>query len=327
MNYSGNDARFQIGLESTYGTAVTPTTQLEVLSDSLHQVNISVESEALVGAVTTPFYSVVGKKVEGDMSIEVHPDNIGLLLAATLGAEAAVTGATSFTHTFTPVKGGDSLPSLTAVIDKKADEFTYAGLKVDTLTLETDPGSLLTSTISFVGQKEILTGAIEDLDVSPLNPFHFNHMKIYFGTADETATTNIDQAVSFSFNYANNLENDLFVADGTEYMAEIDYQKRDITFDIETLYDADTNSYRETNYKTGTKLSVKVEFTHDQEVVAGTKYKLTLDMKNCVITEAPNDVSGGERLRIPLSFRALEVGSTPAITVSLVNAEENEYIA
>jgi len=152
-------------------------------------------------------------------------------------------------------------------------------------------------------------------------------MKIYFGTANATAATNIDQAVSLSFNYANNLENDLFLADGTDFMAEIDYQKRDITFDIETLYDADTNTYREANYKTGAKLSVKIEFTHDQEVVTGTKYKLTLDMKNCVITEAPNDISGSERLRIPLSFRALEVGSTPAITVTVVNAEDAEYIS
>ncbi len=325
-NFSGNDARLQIAKEASYGTAATPTSQLEFLSESLQQVNISVESEALVGAVTTPYYSVVGSKVEGDVSIEVHPDNIGLLLGAALGSEAAVSGTTSYTHTFTPVKGGGSLPSVTAVVDKKADVFTFAGLKVDTLTLETNPSSLLTSTISFIGQKEVLTGSIQSLDASALDPFHFNHMKIYFGTAGSTATTNIDQAVNFSFTYANNLENDLFVADGTSYMTEIDYQKRDITFDIETLYDADTNTYRETNYKTGTKMSVKVEFTHNSEVESGVNYKLTLDMPNCVITEAPNSVAGPERLRIPMTFRALEVGSDPAITVTLVDAEADKYI-
>ena len=325
-NFSGNDARLQIGKEATYGTAATPAVQLEFLNTSLNQTNTPVESEALVGAVTTPYYSIVGSKVEGDVAIEVHPDNIGLIIGSALGSEKAVVGTTSYTHEFTPVKGGGSLPSVTVVVDKKADVFTYSGLKVDTFTLETDPSSLLTSTISFIGQKEQLTGTIQELSASELDPYNFNHMKICFGTAGAEATTVIDQAVNFSFTYANNLENDLFVADGTQYMAEIDYQKRDITFDIETLYDSDTNTYRENNYKTGAKMSVKVEFTHNSEVVSGTKYKLVLDMPNCVITEAPNDVSGPERLRIPLSFRALEVGSAPAITIKTIDAEADKYI-
>lgn len=321
MNYSGNDTKLQIGLETTYGTEVTPSVQLEFLSESLHQVNTSVESEALVGAVTTPYFNVVGKKVEGDCSIEVHPDKIGEILYAALGVEAEPTVVDTgvYSHAFTAVSGGTSLPSITAVVDKKADVFTYTGLKVDSFSLETDPGSLLTSTVSFVGQKELLTGEIQSLSVSTINPWDFNHMKVYFGTAGSVATTNIDEATSFSFNYSNNLENDLYVADGTQYMTEIDYQKRDITFDIETLYNTSTNAYRENNYKTGDKLSVRVEFTHDAEIVAGFPYKLTIDILNAVITEAPNDISGPERLRIPLSFRALEVGSDEAITITLVD--------
>lgn len=330
MNFSGNDTQLQIGLESTYGTAATPTVMLEFLSTSLHQVNTPVESEALVGAVTTPYYNVIGKKVEGDVAIEVHPDKIGLLIAAALGTEAdaaLVSGATTtYDHVFTPITGGDSLPSLTAVVDKKADEFTFAGLKVDSFTLETDPGSLLTSTFSFIGQKEVLTGAIQTLSASLLNPWDFNDMAIYFGTAGSEATTNMPNTKSLSFTYANNLENDLFVADGTEYMAEIDYQKRDITFDIEALYDDSINSYREANYKTGDKLSVKIVFTHKTATETGKYYTLTLDMRNVVITEAPNDITGPERLTIPLSLRALQVGSDEAITITLRDKESGEYL-
>lgn len=324
-NYSGNDARLQIGKETTYGSAVVPTHQLEFLNDSLHQVNTSVESEALVGAVTTPFYTVVGSKVEGDISIEVHPDNCGLIFGAALGVETK-SGTTAITHDFTPIKGGDSLPSVTIIEDKKAGVFAYSGLKIDTFSLECDPSSLLTSTISFIGQKENKDAVLADLDPSPIDPYHFNHMKIYFGTANTEASTNISQASSFSFNYSNNLENDLFVADGTQYMAEIDYQKRDITFDIETLYDSEIDDWRESNYKTGDKMSVKVEFLHNENAAGTTKYKIVIDMRNCVIVEAPNDVSGAERLRIPLSFRALEVGATPAVTISVVDAEDEKYV-
>jgi len=330
-NYSGNDTQFQIGLEGSYGTAATPTVLLEFLNDSLHQVNTPVESEALVGAVTTPYYNVVGKKVEGDVSIEVHPDKIGLLIGAALGTEADAalvsTKTTTYDHAFTPIKGGDSLPSLTAVVDKKADEFTYAGLKVDSFTLECDPSSLLTSTFSFIGQKEVLTGSVQTLAASTLNPWDFNDMAIYLGTAGSEAATNMATAKSFAFTYANNLENDLFVADGTEYMAEIDYQKRDITFDIEALYDDASNTSRETYYKTGDKLSAKIVFTHKTATETGAYYTLTLDMRNVVITEAPNDIAGPERLTIPLSFRALEVGSDAAITITLRDKEDGEYLS
>ena len=152
-------------------------------------------------------------------------------------------------------------------------------------------------------------------------------MKIYFGIAGSVAATNIDEATSLSFNYGNNLENDLFVANGLKTMAEIDYQKRDITFDIETLYNTATNAYRENNYKTGDKMSVRIEFTHDTEVYTGFPYKMVIDMVNCVITEAPNDISGPERLRIPLSFRALEVGSDEAITITVQDGLATKYSA
>lgn len=329
-NYSGNDSKFEIGLETTWGTSVTPTLRVPFLSESLKQVNTTVESDALVGAVTTPYYKVVGKKVEGDMSMQMHPDNIGELIYATLGVEgspAEVEVDEVYTHDFTPVSGGTSLPHLTAVVDKKADEFTYTSLKVESMGLEVSPDSLLIANFSFIGQKEELTGATQSLAVSTLAPYSFNDMSIYFGTAGSTADTNIAIATSMSFNYSNNLENDLFTADGTEFMQEIDYQKRDITMDIETLYDGTSNSYRENYFKTGDQMSVRIEFTHPTTIYGTDKYKMIIDVPYAVITEAPNDIGGPDRLRIPLSLRALQVGSTDAVTIQLQDAKATQYSA
>ncbi len=130
-----------------------------------------------------------------------------------------------------------------------------------------------------------------------------------------------------SFSYSNNLETDLFTADGNDYMAEIDYQKRDITFDVETLYNDSTNTYREDNYKTGAKMSARIEFTHPSEIVSGENYKIIIDMLNVVITEAPNDIGGPDRLRIPLSFRALEVGTDAAITIQINDDNSTKFSA
>lgn len=329
-NFSGNDTKLQLGLETTWGTSVTPTLAIPFLSESLKETHNPVESEALVGAVTTPYFSIIGRKVEGDMEMQVHPDNIGLLLYAALGVEASTSTVTTgvYSHAFTPVSGGTSLPHLSAVVDKKADEFTYTSLKVDSMSLDTSSDSLLTSSFSFVGQKEqIGDQSIQALSVSSLAPFDFNDMKIYWGTAGSTATTNLSVATSFSFSYANNLENDLFVADGTEYMTEIDYQKRDITFDIEALYDSDTNTMREDYFKTGDTISMQIAFTHPSTIVTGQYYSITIDMLNVVVTDAPNDISGPDRLRVPFSFRALEVGSDEAITVTVQDGQSTKYSA
>jgi len=326
-NFSGNDTKFQIGLETTWGTSVTPTLAIPFLSESLHEVHNPVESEALVGAVTTPYFSIIGRKVEGDMEMQVHPDNIGLLFYGALGVEGPVTTVTTdvHSHEFTPVSGGTNLPHLTAIVDKKADEFTYTSLKVDSMSLETSADSLLTASFSFIGQKEELGGEIKTLSISELAPFDFNDMKIYWGTAGSTAATNLSVATSFSLSYLNNLENDLFVADGTEFMTEIDYQKRDITFDIEALYDASTNTMREDYFKTGDTISMQIAFTHPSTIVTGQYYSITIDMLNVVTTEAPNDISGPERMRIPFSFRALEVGSDPAITITVQDDRSTKY--
>jgi hypothetical protein len=263
------------------------------------------------------------------MQLEVHPDNFGDILGLAIGDEPASPSLVEtgvYLHTLTPVTGGDSLPSATVIVDKKTDIFAYTGLKVDSLTLECDPTSLLTSTVSFVGQKEIPGSTLATLSNSALIPYDFTDMIVYYGTKNTEATTMLPGVKSFSFTYANNLENDLFVADGTDYMAEIDYQKRDITFDIECLSSGDLDAIRAANYLTGEKLSLKIVFTHPSFVATDEAYTIILDARNVVITEAPNEVSGPERLTIPLTIRALEVGSTPAITVKVKDSASTKYV-
>lgn len=328
-NFSGNDTRIQIGIESTHGTVTTPVKQLEMLSTSLGEVHNTVESSALVGAVTTPYFNIVGRKVEGDVQLEVHPDNFGMLAALALGNEPstpAVEGTGAYEHTLVPITGGNSLKSASVLIDKKTDIFALTGMKIDTLSLEADPTSLLTSTISFIGQKETPGASLAELSNSTFIPFDFTDMKIYIGTKNTEATTLLPGVKSFSFNYANNLENDLFVADGTDYMAEIDYQMRDITFDIECLASGDLDTLRAEHYLTGEPLSLKVEFNHPEGIgTSAVQYGITLDARNVVITEAPNEISGPERLTIPLTIRTLQVGSTPAVSILVKDAVSTKY--
>lgn len=341
-NFSGNNSQFQIGKETTWGTQVATTVLsyvLPFLSESLHETHNVVESEALVGAVTTPYFSIIGRKVEGDLKVQIHPDNFGLLCFAAMGAEAAVTTVTTgvYAHAFTAASGTTSLGHLTGVVDKKADVFVYTSLKVDSMVLETDPAALLMGTFTLRGMKEQRDQDTSSpgpavtlsttLTLTTIGPYDFTDMKMYTGTAGSTATTGLANGTKMTFTYANNLENDLFVADGTEFMAEIDYQKRDITFDVEMLYDAASNTMRESYFKTGTKMSFQIQFVSPSTIVTGQYYKITIDMLNVVVTEAPNDIGGPERLKIPMKFRALDVGSAEPVTITIQDGLSTKYSA
>lgn len=330
-NYSGNDTKFQLGIASTYGTAATPTVQLEYLSTTLKEGHTVKQSEALVGGVTSPYFRILGSKVEGDVVFEVHPDKLGEVLACSLGAEAAVTSGTDYeTHTFTPVKGGTSLKSMSAVVDKKADIFGFDGLKVDSLHLECDPSSVLQATMSFIGKLEATDPSlVADLDASSFVPYAFNDLTVFVGAAGTEAATPLLEVTKMAFDYKNNLENDLYVADGTGHMAEIDYQKRDITADIDVLYDATTNTLRETYFKPGTLMSLKFVFTHPEKVTgaASQKYSFSISMKNVIMTEAPNDVGGPDRMKMSLKLVALERGTDPAVEIKTIDNKATKYLA
>ena len=330
MNYSGNDTKFQLGVEGTFGTSTTPTLQLEYLSTSLKETHSVKESDALVGGVTTPYYNVLGSKVEGDVVFEVHPDKMGEILACTLGAEGAVVNGTDFkTHSFTPVKGGTSLKSLTAVVDKKADVFGFLGLKIDSLHLECDPSSTLQGTISFIGREEKTDPTLAALTPSVNIPYSFKDLKVYTGVAGTEASTALLGVTKMAFDYKNNLEADLFIADGSGLMTEFDYQKREITSDLDVMYDAVTNSLREAYYKPGLPFALKFEFTHPVKVTgaATQQYAFKIIMNNVIMTEAPNDVGGPERLKMSLKIKALESGDDPAVEMKLINDEADKYLA
>lgn len=328
-NYSGNDVKLQIGLETEYGTAVTPTLALEVTNFNINVEPSIIESNALVGAAMSHTISPGMKRVSGSFTIEVNPDNIGLLLSLMCGSEAAaaqVDETSAYEHIFTPITGGTSLSSFTIICDKKTDVFTYSGCKINSINFEVAPDGYLLATIEIVGQQELLTGSLAALDYSSLKPFKFTGLAVKFGTAGTEAGTTISDCKTFSPNYTNNLEGDRYRADGNDYTAEIDYQKREMTASIECDYTEATNVYRESNFKVGTGISVKGLFTHESEIETDYPYLLEMDILYGYITSAPVDVPGPERLSISFDVKATN-GTNGNIAFTLRDASSEKYIS
>ncbi|MHA1661870.1 MAG: phage tail tube protein [Candidatus Thorarchaeota archaeon] len=139
---SGQDAALQIGLETTWGTAVTPTLQFDFTSESLNYMVDRVAEDALVGRKTTGRMDLMKVHTEGDFSGIVKPDNIGLLLGATTGEEAAAVVAPAQAEVTRVIAVADVAGNLDGTYFTLDDPTTsyYVWIEVDTSTNDPAPG-------------------------------------------------------------------------------------------------------------------------------------------------------------------------------------------
>lgn len=324
---AGQDSKLQIGRETTWGTGVAPDTEIDFTSEDLKLILNYIEEDALLGRKTTGRMDKTSIKTEGSFGMIVKPDNIGLLLACALGTETAIgapIGATSsvYSHIFSPIVGGtgSSLPKLTIVVDRQVAVFGYVSSKIASFTFEAAVQDYLRATFEIRGFNE-QSDALEALSANATRPFLFND-----GLVSVDGTT-WEEVADLKINFTNNLEDDLFVMNGSTTMAEIEPQKRDITIDLEVLYSATVNTARTNKYVAGATVALIANFTSSEAAEGAEFYQMIITCPLAYITEAHPVVSGPERLRLPLTLRATEDDSNEAITIKLINKDNALYLS
>jgi hypothetical protein len=322
-NFSGEDTRLQIGRETTWGTGVAPTAEIDMISEEFGEEMTMATEPSLVGKATEGRSDIMGKKVPGGFTMLVKPDNIGLVLACALGSETgagSLVGSGVYDHTFSLITGSATmLPKFTAVVNKKAGVFGYVSNKIKTLAFEMANNDYLKAKVTTMGRQEQADG-LETLTLSSLRAFNFNDLLVEI---DDVA---MGEVVSCSITVENGLEDDLFVADGSEYMIEIDRQRRVVTVEMEVLYSAAINTLRTDKYKAGADVKLELIFTGD--VAAGAySYSLKFELLNAYITACKPVIGGPERMRLPMTFKAAAIGSDQPLTAVLRNMISTAYLS
>jgi hypothetical protein len=325
---TGRQAQLQIGEQTDWSTAVTPGVAIDFESETLEYMPMYIESPALLGLATTSRMDVAGVKTEGGWTQIVNPDNIGLLLGATFGAEASAAltqaGSAAYDHVFSPISAGVSatLPKLTVRVNRIVKVMGYIGTKIDNMTLTAASQDYLKAEFSCRGYDEDEGQSIGTGSISTKRPFQFID-----GTIQVDDTT-YAEVTNFSMSYANNLENDLFTMDGTDKMREIEPQGREITFSIDVLYSSTTEETRSTKFKTGSVADLKATFESTELVSAGDfPYRLHLHAPNCYITSASPNVGGPDRITKTLELKATQQFGSEAVTASLRDGQDTKYLS
>lgn len=318
MSVSGNAVVFQLGKESAYGTLGTATEQIQISSESLRPTYNKISEGLATGGKGEGFMATMGKGVEGSISTLFRAD-MGLILGGALGKEANVTGTDAKTHVFTCIESAPNvhLPSLSALVDRKVDAFSYTGLKINRLSLSASQGDYLKCDVDFVGKAETESATMQTgLTPSTLKAFKFAQGKVYNG---DTAIADIK---SMSLELNNNLDYQTQTTDTGDFYKEAEVGTRSVAISLEAIYAGGVESLRKDYYKTDDTLSLTMEFTSD-----ASPYKLTIDIPCCQMNDASANMSDpSSSLSQTMSLNAVDNLDDEFITMTLVNTKSDKYI-
>lgn len=248
------DCSVGIGVESTFGTGVTPTRWLEFVDESLDWTKVVVQGKGLrVGArmARSARRAFIAAEAKGDMTVECVSKGMGLLWRACLGSSTStlVSGSTyQQVHTF-----ADVLPSLTVQkglprIDGTVDAYTLTGGTVDKWTFDLKNNDIATLKVGFDGRDlTTATAYAAPSYASGGNLLHFGGAALYSGaltaptaTALGSAPTSLTGVRSFSVEVSNEVQAGRFNAGGAGRKAQQLVGERKVSGTIEIEYDAAT---------------------------------------------------------------------------------------
>lgn len=323
---TGKGTSLLIGKETAWGTAATPTVKLNYVSESLQNVIDRTEEETLLGGKTSRNQDIMKKSVSGGFELIAKPKNVGLVIGATLGAEAEVTTVKEgvYKHKFTPIASSvnNDLVSLTAIVDRVVAKKAYAGLKVASVSFSCSAGDYMKMSVTVEGKSESDGSTLytEDLDVPELKAFRFAGGSCTFDGSDFGDVT----AVTVEYN--NNLDDGEQTLGSGYYGTEKNPQSRDITISVDSFYNSATETVRNQKYLTENKCAIKLNFISPDEIVSGTNYSIGFDLPLVSINECSPNVSDSGKLKLSIGGKALEDASHEAITIELIDDEEDKYI-
>lgn len=314
---SGLAAQLGLGVESTWGTSVTPTRFYEFSEEGFALSIERIASEGLRAGnrvLRSDRYASGQKAVEGSVTMDMTAENSGLLFKHGLGSVATVnTSGTVYTHTCT--LGDPYSLGLTAEVGRPGNDgtvraFTYSGAKISEFSLSNAVNELLVGEFSFVAKDEA-TGSVTTAS------YPASQELLSFAGATITVAGSAYECKDFSVSVNNGLDAERFIlgsqtinqpvaASMTEISGEITAEFKDLT-----AYNRFVNASH-----------AAIVATWEGSAITGTyKRKISVSIPVARFDGATPNVGGPEILDQQLSFVGLSDGSQEPITITVVNTD------
>jgi hypothetical protein len=313
-----------VAVESTFGTAVAPSTRFEVVSESLKLKKDFIESKALKGSrryLSTNGHVVGKSNVEGDIEIEMSSLGAGFWFRQLMGTvtttlPAAWSMTDRYKHVFTADSALDTT-SFTAEIQRTdvtgtAHRFVYAGCGVTDLELSCKVGEIATMKMSVYGKSEAVTAASAQSATYPAStPLVFTGAAVTVGGTAVSVT-------DFSLKIENGRKKDrYFLGDSTpNKMIEADMRNAEGKINVE--WTGLTQYNRFVNHTTSAALTAKFE---TQANIGDAAKGYVLVTIPAVVFTGETPVGGGDIVEQSIDFKALDNGSNEPVTIEYVSLD------
>lgn len=184
---SGLNAQIGYAAESTWGTAVTPTRFIPLVSEKLEQKIARLESKAILPGrrvLDSSQWAAGNVEIAGSVQHELYDHNLAIIFEHMFGSRVR-TGAGPFTDTCTP--GDLTGKGLTVQVGKPdvnngtVQPFTYAGCKVAKWQLAGKAGEIVTLGLDLVGKSETTATALATASYATLVPVTFLNGAVTLG--------------------------------------------------------------------------------------------------------------------------------------------------
>ena len=315
---SGLAAQLGIGVESTWGTAVTPTRFYEFTDESFSLSIERIESEGLRAGnrvMRSDRYAVGQKAVEGSVSMDMTAENSALLFEHALGdVQTANTSGSVYTHTCT-LSDPYALGGLTVEVGRPGNDgtvraFTYSGCVVSEMTLSNSVNELLQLELGLVGKNES-TGSITSAS------YPSSQELLSFKDATVTIAGSAYECKDISIAVNNGLDAERYILGSQTINQPVAANMTEITGEITAEFKDLTAYNRFVNAS-----HAAIVATWEGSAITGTyKRKISVSIPVARFDGDTPQVGGPEILDQTLTFKGLSDGSQEPITITVVNED------
>lgn len=322
---SGRQVNVGLGIESTSGTAVSPTIYPKWTDLSMQTMAEKLMLQAQRGVAINNSASKIQRKfAQGSLAAVANVENAPYFFGLALGSVSSSTasGETSvYDHTITPVADRSSPKTATMVVEEGGTVTNeYTNCVVNSLNLEVSDG-WATMTAELIGQ-DPSTGTTLTESYTDEFEFAYSDMTAKFGSDVSTAEgASATKLQSFSLNINNNVLTDRGFLSGANTIADgkLPLGTLEITGSYTIQYDGTSETDK---YANNTEEAMVVQFDGDSVGSGPTTEKIKIDLAKLVLTSAPKEFNLDDLVMVNQEFSVRHDSSDGSITTTVTNEQD-----
>lgn len=320
------DASVNVGVETTYGTPVTPTRSFEAKADSWTRAQSRIESvgmRANMQALRSDRVTTVNMGGAGSIEVDMLTSGMGMLLQGALGTKAGPTQVDATSAYLQTYETSDSAPAdsytiqiIRPTLETSSQQFTHHGAKLTGWSLSQGVDGLLVWSADFDSEDvDISTAAATPAYPASATPYDWTQCT---ATLDVDGTPIVLDLLDLSFNANLGLKTDRRYLRGSELKKEPVRSAMPSYTGSMTLDFTGTDRYAEWTAAS----TVDIELKWVGALIDSPNYnEVKLRMKACNWTDGNPVVSLSDTPKITLPFQALHNGSDAVCTMSYQSAD------